>query len=110
MTDARRSLSVLARALSEVEAGVEALLTQAYSDRVAKMGRGNVLLDGEELLTADNTAAWLRTSKATLARWRTLGTGPEYIKMSGRIFYRTAVLEAFLASSQRKKTRALQMG
>ncbi|RWF64132.1 MAG: DNA-binding protein [Mesorhizobium sp.] len=47
----------------------------------------------------------LRVSKATLARWRVLGTGPGYVKKQGRILYRAETVEKFVTSKERTKTR-----
>ncbi|RWD70935.1 MAG: DNA-binding protein [Mesorhizobium sp.] len=57
------------------------------------------------LLTADDVASILRVSKATLARWRVLGTGPGYVKKQGRILYRAETVEKFVTSKERTKTR-----
>ena len=40
----------------------------------------------------------------TLAKWRCLGSGPSYLKISGRIFYQGSVLNAWLASAERGGT------
>lgn len=39
---------------------------------------------------------YLGLSVATLANWRSAGTGPEYLKVGGRIRYRLADLDAFV--------------
>ncbi|RWE59867.1 MAG: DNA-binding protein [Mesorhizobium sp.] len=57
------------------------------------------------LLTADDVAGVLHVSKATLARWRVLGTGPGYVKKQGRILYRAETIEKFVTSKERTKTR-----
>ena len=38
-----------------------------------------------------------RLSPRTLERWRYQGTGPQYLKVGGRIVYRLADIEAFEA-------------
>jgi hypothetical protein len=58
-----------------------------------------------EYLTAEEAARILRAAAATLARWRTQGCGPEYIKRGGRILYTPAALEAFANGNTRTKTR-----
>lgn len=35
----------------------------------------------DRLLTPDEAAAFLGISRLTLAKWRTYGTGPDYIKL-----------------------------
>lgn len=60
---------------------------------------------GERYLTTEEAAEHLRSSVSTLARWRTLGTGPEYVKRQGRVLYSNDTLEAFLKGQTRTKTR-----
>jgi hypothetical protein len=50
-----------------------------------------------------NAAAYLGLSPKTLANMRTLGTGPRFIKR-GRIFYRIADLDAWLAEGESRST------
>ncbi len=51
-------------------------------------------------------------SVKTLAIWRSRGTGPKFIKVGGRVFYRTADLDEWLASfptvSSTAQARALK--
>ena len=42
----------------------------------------------------------------TLAKWRCLGSGPAYLKISGRIFYSGSALNAWIASAERGGTPA----
>ncbi|RVD40996.1 DNA-binding protein [Mesorhizobium sp. M4A.F.Ca.ET.020.02.1.1] len=65
---------------------------------------------GDALLTGDDVAGILRVSKATLARWRVLGTGPGYVKKQGRILYRAETVEKFVTSKERTKTRGTDAG
>lgn len=62
-------------------------------------------MEDVEYLTADEVAAKLRTSVATLARWRFQGSGPEYVKLGGRVLYTPAALKAFAEGNTRTKTR-----
>lgn len=59
-----------------------------------------VLLDTEE------AAAYLRMAKQTLAKWRSQGRGPSFVRIGGAVFYRHAELdkyiEAGLTSPERK--------
>jgi hypothetical protein len=54
------------------------------------------------------------TSLASFAsaspRWRTLGTGPAYVKKQGMILYRAETIENFVASKERTKTRDDDLG
>lgn len=45
-------------------------------------------------------------SPQTLAKWRCLGGGPEYLKMHGRIFYVGEALNAHQADAERGGTPA----
>ena len=47
------------------------------------------------LLTPDEASARLRIAKQTLANWRSQGTGPEFLKQGGRIFYSQSRLVAW---------------
>lgn len=43
--------------------------------------------DNDALLTSTEAAKYLRRSPVTLERWRRLGIGPEYVRVSGRPLY-----------------------
>ena len=43
-------------------------------------------------------------SEATLERWRTVGIGPVFLKLQGRVLYRVEDVEAYEADSLRKST------
>ena len=49
------------------------------------------------LFDPDETAAYLRVARQTLAKWRCIGTGPRFVRIGGRIFYDVADLETFIA-------------
>ena len=57
-----------------------------------------------DLMRPEEAASYLRVSASTLARWRTYGGGPVYLKL-GRIFYRQADLDDFIAGAAKVKTR-----
>lgn len=60
------------------------------------------------MLTPDETAIWLGISRQTLAKWRTLGEGPPYVKFgagTGRIRYRRVTLDAWVRANERQSTR-----
>jgi excisionase family DNA binding protein len=41
-------------------------------------------------------ANYLRVANRTLSRWRSLGVGPAYIRVGGKIFYQRRDLDAWL--------------
>jgi hypothetical protein len=47
-------------------------------------------------------AAYLDVKPKTLAEWQRLGKGPMPRKVGGRVFYRRADLEAFVATGARE--------
>jgi helix-turn-helix protein len=49
----------------------------------------------DRLLTPDEASARLRIAKQTSANWRSQGTGPEFLKQGGRIFYSQSRLVAW---------------
>ena len=58
-----------------------------------------------KLLTASQAGELLGVSPETLERWRGAGTGPAFIKLSGRyVRYRQDDLEAFIQNSRRSST------
>ncbi|WP_025662600.1 helix-turn-helix domain-containing protein [Rhizobium sp. IBUN] len=59
----------------------------------------------DTLLTAPESAAYLRLSGSTLARWRSTKRGPAYAKIGGIVTYRVSALLDFVAKSERKGTR-----
>lgn len=53
----------------------------------------------DRLLTRDEAAAVLRVKKQTLAKWACAGgNGLPYIRVGGRVVYRTSDIERFLAA------------
>jgi hypothetical protein len=55
-------------------------------------------------LKQDELALRWNMSPRTLERWRWLGQGPRYLKISGRVRYPLAVVEAFEAEQRRAST------
>ena len=51
-----------------------------------------------ELINTDTVAKLLGLSSPTLRLWRTLGKGPQYVKLGGAVRYRTEELEEWIAS------------
>lgn len=55
------------------------------------------------LLTDVEAAAYLRHSPSTLRSWRCLGSGPPYVKLSGRVFYRQSDLDEYIEQRIRRR-------
>jgi Helix-turn-helix domain len=49
------------------------------------------------LFDPEETSAYLRVARQTLAKWRSQG-GPRFVRIGGRIFYDSADLETFIAA------------
>ena len=59
----------------------------------------------DPLLTTEEAAACLGTTKRTLEAWRSLGGGPIFVKLGGRLVrYRPRDLEAFVSAGGRVNT------
>ncbi len=56
--------------------------------------RVRVLPDGR--MDSNNAAKYLNRAPKTLAMWRMNGTGPEWSKCGGRVFYDKEALDAFI--------------
>jgi predicted site-specific integrase-resolvase len=61
---------------------------------------------GSDLITPTEAAAYLHVAASTLARWRMYGSGPRYLKLGGRVFYRPSDLNRFIENSLRDQTRS----
>jgi predicted DNA-binding transcriptional regulator AlpA len=61
-------------------------------------------LDLEALLTGREAAEFLRLSERTMERYRTAGTGPQYIAMGRAIRYRRRDVLAWIERSARQST------
>jgi hypothetical protein len=48
------------------------------------------------LISADAAASYVQLHERTLANYRVLGTGPRYVRVGRRAFYRRADLDAWL--------------
>ncbi|WP_328600465.1 helix-turn-helix transcriptional regulator [Mesorhizobium xinjiangense] len=57
------------------------------------------------LLTPADAADAMNISIPTLARWRSEGAGPAYVKLGGRVLYKVGDIEDFIEGSIRTKTR-----
>lgn len=59
----------------------------------------------EQLLTTEQAAAFLGTTKRTLEAWRYVGAGPVFVKLRGRMVrYRPSDLETFVTNAARTNT------
>lgn len=52
--------------------------------------------EASDLLTPREAAAYVRRSPRTLARERSLGIGPSYVKLGAKVFYRRTHLDAWV--------------
>ncbi|AKJ72633.1 excisionase and transcriptional regulator [Gordonia phage GMA2] len=52
----------------------------------------------ETLMTADQLSDYLKLSKTLLARWRSQGIGPKFIKVGGSVRYRQSDIEEYVNS------------
>ncbi|MFZ4808095.1 MAG: helix-turn-helix transcriptional regulator [Hyphomicrobiaceae bacterium] len=66
-------------------------------------------MTSDELLPPEAVAAIASNSTITLARWRRDGTGPRFMKIGRRIFYRRSDVEAWLAAQVVGSNAELQM-
>lgn len=56
----------------------------------------------DELLTASDVARTLGLSTGTLANWRSIGMGPAFVKVGGRVRYRASSVNTWLVDQERK--------
>lgn len=54
----------------------------------------------EGYLTTEELAQSLAISPQTLAQWRSQGRGPPYLKFGGRVLYRIAAVQEWLAGKE----------
>lgn len=59
----------------------------------------------DELLTTDETAAFLRRPLGTLAQWRHRRFGPPSFRVGGRVVYRRSQVERWLSDQERAAER-----
>ena len=53
-----------------------------------------------QLLTPDDAAMMLHSSRRTLEWWRTVDRGPKYVRLGRRVFYREGDLAAFISAGE----------
>lgn len=58
------------------------------------------LLGDDRLLSPGEAAQTLNRAPKTLAAWRSMGRGPRWRKIEGRIGYRLADLRAFIGAGE----------
>lgn len=49
-----------------------------------------------KLLDTAEAAVYLRLATQTLAKWRSLGRGPSFVRLGGSVFYRLSELDQFI--------------
>jgi len=72
----------------------------AHSDTAV----AHVYSDQDQLLTPADAARYLTKAKATLAKQRLAGGGPEFLKLGKSIRYRRSALDRYLDSCRRTST------
>lgn len=60
------------------------------------------------LLKPTEAAAALGRKPQTLARWRSEGTGPEFVRIQGRVFYQQHVIDALVEANRFTSTSEAQ--
>jgi hypothetical protein len=61
-----------------------------------------MMISPDELVSPEVTATELRVKRETLAAWRTLGRGPNFVKVGRAVFYRRADLSEWLGAQRRQ--------
>lgn len=57
------------------------------------------MIDKGIVLNAEAAAARLGVAKSTLARWRVVGGGPNFVRLGRRVGYRMADLDAWVTDN-----------
>ena len=66
-----------------------------------------MLINPDELVSPEVTASELHVKLLTLTAWRTLGRGPNFVKVGRAVFYRRNDLAEWLGGQRRQpKVRA----
>jgi excisionase family DNA binding protein len=71
--------------------------------RKAGLDRRN---DVPEMLTPAEAAAYLQYPEETLRRWRSLGTGPMFVKAGRHVRYRKVSLDRWVEEREQEAARA----
>ena len=69
------------------------LIREEVTRALRRLGR-------DPLLLPEEAGKQLRVSVRTLARWRTEGGGPKFVKAGATVRYRSSVLEAWVAERE----------
>ena len=94
------------RPLQPIETAISAAVAAAFDaagitpDNLRRSG------DPDRVLTSDEAATRLGSSRSTLSKWRMRGYGPPHVKLGRRVGYRESVLNAWLAGQERAHTLA----
>ncbi|MGV8872289.1 MAG: helix-turn-helix transcriptional regulator [Rhodococcus sp. (in: high G+C Gram-positive bacteria)] len=62
----------------------------------------------DPLLTAEQVRRIIPIAEATQRHWRYAGSGPEYVRLGRRIFYRLSAVERWIAEQERAQSVALR--
>ncbi len=62
-------------------------------------------INPDPLFDTTQAAAYLHSSEASLERYRALGVGPRWVKMSGIVRYRRSDLDAYILDCTRQPRR-----
>jgi hypothetical protein len=62
------------------------------------------MLDLDKIYTPSESADYLNSNERTLERWRTTGTGPEFVKVGRRVGYTGRALRAYVERQTRRFT------
>lgn len=57
-----------------------------------------------DIATPSELAECLKVPERTLARWRCLGTGPEFVRVGRHVRYLSEAVEAWLKGQERSRT------
>ena len=57
-----------------------------------------------KLITSSQLAERLGLKSQTLSKWRTKGSGPDFVRLHGDIYYEEAVVQKWLDSNRHKST------
>jgi predicted site-specific integrase-resolvase len=55
--------------------------------------------DDLKLLNTAEAATYLRMATQTLAKWRSQGRGPYFVRIGGNVFYRVVELSQYIAAN-----------
>jgi excisionase family DNA binding protein len=53
-------------------------------------------MEQSQLLTTAEAATYMRLKPQTLAKWRSHGKGPDFVRMGGNVYYRLTELDQYI--------------